>query len=60
MNSIEPMKIMLLVFLYVIRISYIYIPNEMTKAKYGIKSDVAIILNLFTDNVRPFFDRLYY
>lgn len=59
MNSIEPMKIMLL-FSYVIRISYIYIPNEMTKAKYGIKSDVAIILNLFTDNVRPFFDRLYY
>ena len=26
----------------------------MTKAKYGIKSDVAIILNLFADNVRRF------
>lgn len=55
----KPMNIMLL-FSYVIRISYIYIPNELTKAKYGIKSDSAIILNLFTDNVRPFFDRLYY
>ena len=53
MNSIKPMNIML-PFSYVIRISYIYIPNEITKAKYGIKSDAAIILNLFADNVRQF------
>ncbi|XP_046447218.1 glutamate receptor ionotropic, delta-2-like [Daphnia pulex] len=30
--------------------SYDYIPNEVTKAKYGIKSNLAIMTNLFTDN----------
>ncbi|EFX79932.1 hypothetical protein DAPPUDRAFT_103895 [Daphnia pulex] len=30
--------------------SYVYIPNEVTRAKYGIKSNLAIMTNLFTDN----------
>ncbi|XP_046635987.1 glutamate receptor ionotropic, delta-2-like isoform X2 [Daphnia pulicaria] len=29
--------------------SYDFIPNEVTKAKYGIKSNLAIMTNLFTD-----------
>ncbi|XP_046447217.1 glutamate receptor ionotropic, kainate 2-like [Daphnia pulex] len=32
-------------------ISFYYIPDEMTKAKYGTKSDLAIVLDLFTDHV---------
>ena len=39
-------------FAFKTRISYYYIPNEMTKTKYGTKSDVAILLDLFADHVR--------
>ncbi len=41
-----------IVVFYFTRISFYYIPNEMTKAKYGTKSDLAIVLDLFTDHVR--------
>ena len=34
-----------------LRVSYYYIPNDRTKAKYSTKNDVAIITNLFTNNV---------
>lgn len=42
----------LVVIIFNRRVSYYYIPNDRTKAKYGTKDHVTIITNLFADNVR--------